>query len=190
MRKKLCCILVPAAALMATPCWAAPADASLVPGTISLEVTQTAPELRSSTPGFVGAVGQALADKGFTVIDEPGHAGLVADLAVSRDQVGAVNAKVPRGGRATTSGGAPDAVGANMTFALPSAKNRVVPLQLTRLEVHIRKRGDAGILWQGTAITVRPAGTRKGEDAVVASDLIGAILHDYPAPPEGIISVP
>jgi hypothetical protein len=169
--------------------WAQSAAYSLSPGTISIEVPDAAPDVRASVPTFVGAVEQALSARGFTTIEQPGHAGLVAALAVRRSAVGTVSAKVAPSRSSAAPGNAPG-VGAGVSFALPSTKMRMVPLQQTRLELRIHKRGQDTVLWQGTAMTVRGAGTPKGNDEAVATDLIDALMRAYPAQPEDVISVP
>jgi hypothetical protein len=189
MPSKRSWILASALALAATSGRSAPVASPLTPRNISVEAKEAGPELRASVPIFIDMVGEAFAAKGFTTIEAPGRAGLVADLILSRDRVGTGTAKVARAGSGAA-GGAGSAVGIGMNVILPTAKTRVVPLQLTRLEVRIHNRDEPGILWQGAAITVRPAGTPKGQDAAVASDLIAALLREYPATPESVISVP
>ena len=58
------------------------------------------------------------------------------------------------------------------------------------LEIRIRKRGEDAIVWSGTALTVRAAGTPKGADAVVAADLTRALLAPYPAQSPDVVAVP
>jgi len=162
----------------------------LTPGTISIEAKAAEAEAGASMPPFVNAVDEALAARGFTTLEEPGHAGLVADLSLSRVEVGTATAHVPVGGMAAGPGGPFGSVGAGISVTLPTAKTRIVPLLQTRLEIRIRKRGEEEVLWHGAAMTVRAAGTRKGQDGMVASDLTEAIFRAYPAQPEDIISVP
>jgi hypothetical protein len=45
-------------------------------------------------------------------------------------------------------------------------------------------------VWDGTAVTVRAAGTRTGADAPVAAALSEAVLRSYPAQPEDVVGVP
>ena len=191
MKKKAGSIASAAAlALAATSGGAAWGADPLTPGTISIEAKAAEAEAGASMPSFVNAVDEALGARGFTTLEEPGHAGLVADLSLSRVAVGTAAARVPVGGMAAGPGGPFGSVGAGLRVTLPTAKTRIVPLLQTRLEIRIRKRGEEKIVWQGAAMTVRAAGTRKGQDEVVASDLTEAIFRAYPAQPEGIISVP
>ncbi|MDO6415459.1 hypothetical protein Q4F19_13785 [Sphingomonas sp. BIUV-7] len=159
------------------------------PGTISVDAKQdgSSGPLR---PVFVDAIDQALTKRGFTTIDEAGHAALVADLAVTRDQLGTVSAPVAKSDPAARTSDSPNRVGAGVVLPFPINKARSVPLQRTKLELRIRRRGSETILWQGTALTVRPAGTVKGKDAAVAADLSDALLRGYPLQSGETISIP
>jgi len=140
-------------------------------------------------PSLVNAAGEALAAKGFTILPGLGHAAYVAELILSRVDVGTGSAKVVAGNSAmlpNMSG----SVGAGVMVPFSIGKSRLVALQRIRLEMRIHKRGEAAILWSGAAITVRGAGTRKGADERVASDLSEAVLRSYPAEAGDVVSVP
>ena len=181
-----------AAAMALVPIWGGSLSAAAPPsgGTISIEPRNVGGDYDASTPVFVNAAGEALAAKGFTILEDPGHAAYVAELILSRAEVGTGSAKVSTGGAAVTPGGAYGSVGAGVIIALPTGKSRLVPLQRTRLELRIRKRGEEAVVWDGAAVTVRAAGTRKGADEVVASNLSEAVLRSYPAEPANVIGVP
>jgi len=159
-------------------------------GTISIEARDADAAFGPSMPAFVNALSEAFATRGFTVIEQPGHAAYVVELDVSRVDVGTGTAKVPTDRSTVEPGGAPNAVGVGVRIPLATGKSTLVPLQRTRMEVRIKTRADQGLVWHGTAITVRAAGTRKGQDAVVAADLSAALLRAYPAQPEDVIGVP
>lgn len=161
-----------------------------LPGTISVEPAFVEPELGSSMPVFVEAVGKALADREFTLLAEPGHARFVADLKLIRVDVGTTTAKVSAARPTAVPGGDPSRVGGSLNFSLPTAKTKTVPLQQTRLEIRIRKRGEENVMWHGTAMTVRSPETPEGREAAVASDLSEAIFRTYPVQSENVISVP
>jgi hypothetical protein len=94
-------------------------------------------------------------------------------------------------GRATAGGGGPGpSVGAGVVIPFSTGASALVPLVRTRLELRIRKRGADGVVWDGAAVTVRAAGTKKGADEPVAVDLSEALLRGYPTEPEGVIGVP
>ena len=158
-------------------------------GTISIEPRTVDGDHDSSMPSFVIAAGEALGAKGFTILQGPGHAAYVAELTLSRVDVGTGSAKAAVGSSSvapSTSG----SVGGGISVPLSTGKSRLVPLQRIRLQLRIRKRGEEGTVWDGAAVTVRAAGTRKGADDRVASDLSEAILRNYPARPEAVVSVP
>jgi hypothetical protein len=181
-----------AAALLALAAMAGTPRAIAAPpesGTISIETTA------DGVPGavqavFAGAVSEAFGTRGFTMIEEAGHAALVAELRLSREQVGTAPAAVPVEDSVVTPGDSSNRVGAGISIALPTAKRRLVPLERTRLELRLHRRDETAILWQGTAMTVRAAGTRTGRDDAVAADLTEALLRTYPAQPDGIVTVP
>ena len=170
--------------------WGTSLSASAPPsaGTISVEF-DSSQGYESPKPSFANAVAEALAAKGLTVLDDPGHAAYVAEIKLSRTDVGTGSAKVRSGGIALSPGGY-GSVGAGVVLPFSTGETRLVPLQRVRLEIRIRKRGEDGMVWNGTAVTVRAGGTPKGADGVVATDLSEALLRIYPAIPEDVLTVP
>jgi hypothetical protein len=159
-------------------------------GTISIEPKTADGEYDSAMPAFVDAASEALAAKGFTIVEDPGHAAYVVELILSRVEVGTGSARVPAGSAAVAPGGAQGSVGAGVVIPFSTGASRLVPLLRTRLEMRIRKRGVEGVVWDGAAVTVRAAGTKKGAEGLVAAALSEAILRAYPAEPEGVAGVP
>lgn len=155
-------------------------------GTISVEARPVDPDLNASVAMFVEDVSKVLADKGFTTIEGAGHARLVADLSLTRIQVGTTTAEVPVAGSQVVSGGSSSRVGGGINVALPTSKVRPVPLQQTRLEIRIKRRGEDNVIWHGAALTIRAA----EQDRAVSSDLAAAALRTYPDQPEGVVSIP
>jgi hypothetical protein len=155
-------------------------------GTISVDPMPVDPSLRASLSTFVDDVDSTLADKGFTTIKGPGHARFVAELSLTRTDVGTTTAKVSVAGSEIAPGGFSSQVGGGVTVMLPTAKVRTVPLQQTRLEIRIKKRGEDAVIWHGAALTVRAA----GQDRAISADLAKAILRTYPEQAEGVASVP
>lgn len=161
----------------------------LTPGTMSIEASAAQPDLKAATPVFADAVGKAFETRGFTLLEGSGHAALVVELRLSRSDVGTGTAKVAAS-KASAGPGGSEGVGASLIIPLPTGKSRTVALQQTRLEVRVARRGDPQVIWQGAAVTVRPAGTRQGRDDAIATALSNAILRDYPAAPQDVVSVP
>lgn len=159
-------------------------------GTVSVEAKGGEDQLGASVmTTFGNAVGQAFEAHGFVDLGDPGHAALVVEYSVSREDVGTGRAKA-LAGPASVQGGTPGGVGAGIRIPFGTGNSTVVPLQRTRLEVRLHKRGDDTALWQGAAVTVRGAGTKKGTDEAVATDLSEALLRFYPNPPPEVIGVP
>ena len=182
--------IVSAATLLAAT-WGAALWAASPPagGTISVESKAVNGDQDPSMPSFVSAAGEALGAKGFTILQDPGHAAYVAELILSRVDVGTGSAKAGVGS-STVAPSTSGSVGGGITVPLSTGKSRLVALQRIRLEIRIRKRGEQSAVWTGAAITVRAAGTRKGADEKVASDLSEAVLRSYPATIGGLVSVP
>jgi len=192
MRKQFGTIATLAMVLVAGPAFSAE---PLPPGTISVEPAAFEADVGSSMPAFVEAVGTALAAREFTLLGGTGHGRFVADLRLSRVEVGTTTAKVKTKPVAFVPGGTPfqangSVVGGGLNFLLPTSKSKTVSLQQTRLEIRIMKRGENTVLWQGTAVTVRAANTLEGQDSAVASALSEAIFRSYPAQSDDPVSVP
>jgi hypothetical protein len=152
-------------------------------GTIALEPRTADGDYDPSLQTFVAIASEALTTKGFTVFDDREHAAYVGELTLSRVAVGTGLAKDP--------GGASVAVaGTGLVVPFSTGQSNVVTLRRTRLELRILKRDDRSLVWDGTAVTVRSAGTKKGTDEAVAADLSAALLQGYPAQPDDVVGVP
>jgi hypothetical protein len=176
---------IAAAALALAPPGGGALSASPPPngGTISIEPKTADGKTDPSMASFVDAAAEALTARGFTVFDDPDHAASVVELLLSRSDVGTSLARVP-GQRAAS------VVGTGVSVPLSTGASELVPLRRTRLELRIRRRGEAAVVWDGTAVTVREAGTREGTDRAVASDLSQALLQAYPTVPKDVVGVP
>jgi len=185
-------VLIAAAAMAFLPILGGAAMAADPPagGTVSIEPKTTDGDYDPSLRIFVGAAADALASKGFTILEDPGHSAYVAELALSRTEVGTSTVKGSAGHVGPMPGGAGGSVGMGVVVPFATGNSRIVPLQRVRLELRIRKRGADEVVWNGAAVTVRPAGTKKGADETVATDLTQALLRGYPAIPEGVVGVP
>jgi len=182
MKKRLGWIAAVALASVATSAGAVEAGLPPIGGTISIESGAADASGDASMPAFVEAATAAFTARGFTVINAPGHSAAVLELVMSRVDVGT--------GVAKTRSEAPMAMGAGVAIPLSNGGSRLTSLQRTRLEMRIRKRGGSGIVWDGVAVTVREAGTRKGTPEAVAADLSRALLQSYPAQSKEILGVP
>jgi len=161
---------------------ASPPIASAPPtrGTISIEQPPGEP----IPPDFAEGVAAALAARGFTVLDRPGHSALRAELVVSRTPAGtgAVTVASERGSAAP---GGVAGLGGGVTLPLGRNAPRTVRLDRVTLQLTIRRRGADAVLWRGSAVTVRAGDARD-----TAAALGEGLLRVYPAQPAGLIGVP
>ncbi len=77
-----------------------------------------------------------------------------------------------------------------LSLTLPSGKEQLHGLIVTRLEVTVSLRRDNHVVWTGEATTVRANGTRTGDPSVVAAALSDALLTWLPRQLPGPLSVP
>lgn len=77
-----------------------------------------------------------------------------------------------------------------LSLTLPSGKDQLRGLIVTRLQVTVSLRRHNHVVWTGQATTVRPSGTRTGAPSVVATALSDALLTWFPRPLPGPLSVP
>jgi hypothetical protein len=73
---------------------------------------------------------------------------------------------------------------------LPSGKDQLRGLIVTRLKVTVSLRRENHVVWTGQATTVRASGTRTGDPSVVATALSDALLTWFPRQVPGPLSVP
>lgn len=150
-------------------------------GTISVEPVD--PEAGAGVSGlFVDATSNTLGEKGFTILDDSEHSAYVAEIAVSRTEVGTAPAKI-RAGKAAMAG-------AGVIVPFSSGQYKLVPLVRTLLEIGIRRRGEQGVVWHGAAVTVRSAASQTGTSDGLASALTAAALRSFPRTSAEIASVP
>lgn len=130
----------------------------------------------------INAASTALGAKGFTFLDDPDHAAYVADIVVSRTNVGT--------GQERVSAGAATMMGAGVSVPFSTGQSRLIPLERTEVEIRIRRRGDPAVLWHGAAVTVRAAGARAAAADTVVSTLSAAALRPYPVQSAEVVGVP
>lgn len=152
-------------------------------GTIAIEPRTGDGEYDPSMPSFVSAATAALNAKGFTILDDPNHTAYVGELTLSRTAVGTGFGK-DRGGANV------GVAGTSVVVPFSTGQSSVVTLERTRLELRIHKRGEDGTVWDGTVVTVRATGTKKGTDDAVATDLSQALLQIYPTVPTEVVGIP
>jgi len=161
-------------------------------GTVSVETQGVA-----SQPGLAAAwtetVGKALTEQGMTVLEGAGHGRFVAEVRLSRSEVGTAPVDIKKGKGASVLPGMEatgQGAGGHLSVTLPTSKSKIVPLREVRLEIRIRKRDETDVLWRAEAVTVRAAEARNGGDVAIASDLVTAMFRGYPAQSQDVIGVP
>jgi hypothetical protein len=174
-------IFATAAALTQSPV----AQSIVKPGTIAI-VAADSPTMSSAiTKTFTDAVQRTLLRTPFLPLPDANHSLYIATVEVSQIQRGVVrsgNDRSERPGVAAGLGG--------LSLTLPSGKDQLRRLIVTRLTVTVSLRRNNHVVWTGQATTVRASGTRTGDTSVVAAALSDALLTWFPRQLPGPLSVP
>lgn len=155
-------------------------------GTISIDVKMDDGHMDVPVATYMDAAGQALAGRGFTILDDPGHSAYVVELSIHREEVGTGSTRVAPVKSDMAHGGALGSVGTGAIISIPSGKSRHVALERTTIDMRVRRRDASMNVWKGTAVTVRPADAAER----ASRDLCNALMRAYPDQVEGIIGVP
>jgi hypothetical protein len=172
-------------ALIATTLAAAHAAALQASPVVGGTVAITTPSAREGEPSAAissDAAAKAFGLRSFTILNDPAHAAYVAEVITTRTAVGTAVAQ-GRAGQALATGG-------GVSIPISKGKSILVPLQRTRVEIRLRRRGETEVLWHGAAVTVRSAAAPDGSADQVAFALSQAALSSYPTQTVGEISVP
>ncbi len=170
-----------AAALVQSPV----AESVVKPGTIAIVAADSPTTSPTITKTFTDAVQRTLLRTPFLPLPDANHSLYIAKVEVSQTQRGVVRSGDDRSdkpGMAAGFGG--------LSLTLPSGKDQLNGLIVTRLEVTVSLRRDNHVVWTGQATTVRPSGTRTGAPSVVATTLSDALLTWFPRQLPGPLSVP
>jgi hypothetical protein len=151
-------------------------------GTVFVTATNARDGDDTPTQISADAVSKALGAKGFTFLDEPGHAAYVADVIVRRTDVGTGQERVHAGGASM--------MGSGVSVPFSTGQSRFVPLERTEVEIRIRRRGETTAIWRGAAVTVRSEGSPDGAAENVALALSAAALRMYPRELADTVGVP
>ncbi|TCP35025.1 hypothetical protein [Sphingomonas sp. BK235] len=166
---------------------AAPADEDApTPGTIAVQI-EAAEALRDDmAPALLEAARDALSHAQFIPLPDAGHSRYVARLAVSEVANGVVSSPGASGGATAT----PSLSGGGLSMSLPTRKQQLHPLIVTRLVATVSLRRDDRVVWTGEATTARASGTPAGAPGAVATALSNALFRWFPHRLEGPLSVP
>ncbi|RZM32308.1 MAG: hypothetical protein EOP67_28405 [Sphingomonas sp.] len=80
--------------------------------------------------------------------------------------------------------------GAGVQLSLPTQKQDLRALIVTRMTITLTAWRDGRTLWTGSAVTAQVGGTQANAPAVVGAKLAGALVSRMPAVLEGPLSVP
>jgi hypothetical protein len=170
-----------AAALVQSPV----AGSVMEPGTIAIVAADSSTTSPAIARTFTDAVQLTLLRTPFLPLPDANHSLYIAKVEVSQTQRGVVrsgNDRSNRPGMAAGLGG--------LSLTLPSGKDQLRGLIVTRLKVTVSLRRDKHVVWTGQATTVRASGTRTGDPSVVATALSDALLTWFPRQLPGPVSVP
>jgi hypothetical protein len=163
-----------------------PVAASVVkPGTIAIVAGSNPSTPPAITKTFTDAVQRTFLQTPFLPLPDANHSLYVAEVKVSQTQRGVVRSGNDRSDRPAMAAGL-----GGLSLTLPSGKDQLHGLIVTRLEVTVSLRRDNHVVWTGQATTVRTSGTRTGEPSVVAAALSDALLTWFPRRLPGPLSVP
>lgn len=182
MRIPACAISIVSIMIGSIALYPASAAPQAMTGTISVVVRDGATDQDGASLGLDAAAANALGEKGFTILNDPGHAAYVAEVIVTRTDVGAASVRMRAGNAAV--------LGTGVSVPIGGGGSRIMAIRRTQLTITIRKRGAEPILWHGAAVTVRSEGSPGGSDAIVASALSEAALRRYPYVSDAVTSVP
>ena len=155
------------------------------PGTIAIVPAESPTTSPAVTKTFTDAVQRTLLRTPFLPLPDPNHSLYVAKVEVSQTQRGVVRSGNDRSDRRAMAAGL-----GGLSLTLPSGKDQLRGLIVTRLGVTVSLRSDNHVVWSGQATTVRASGTRTGDPSVVAMALSDALLTWFPRQLPGPLSVP
>ena len=142
-------------------------------------IIQPHPLLSQKT--FIDAVQRTLLQTPFLPLPDANYSLYVAKVEKSQIQRGIVRSGIDRSVRPGMAAGP-----RGLSLTLPSEKDHLRGLIVTRLEVTVSLRRDNHIVWTGQATT----GTRTGAPSVVATTLWDALLTCFSRQVPGPLSVP
>ncbi|MEA1085803.1 hypothetical protein SFC76_16175 [Sphingomonas sp. CD22] len=171
-------------ALLAVP--AAVAVEALPPGTVTLTVVDDGKTDGPEVPAIAEAVGDAFNTANYLVLPATGPSRYRARVAIVHETRGLVGAPAGTKGPAASVAN----WGAGVQLSLPTQKQDLRALIVTRMTITLTAWRDGRTLWTGSAVTAQVGGTQANAPAVVGAKLAGALVSRMPAVLEGPLSVP
>lgn len=135
---------------------------------------------------FTEAVGTSLSAADFLVLPPAGPSRYRARVLIERDGRGIVAAPVAVRGPDVSLGN----WGSGVRIALPTRKQDLRPLMVTRMTLTLVDARTDRPVWSGTAVTTQVAGTPADESHALGEKLAGALVARMPALLDGPLSIP
>ena len=166
---------------------AALAPGPVPPGTVTVAVVEdgNADEAPDAAT-FAEVVGHAFNAADFLVLPAAGASRYRARVAIAHEARGLVDA--PAQTRGADVGVAN--WGAGVSIALPTRKQNLQALIVTRMTITLSDWRDGRVLWTGSAVTAQVGGTPGNAPAVVGAKLADALVARIPAVLDGPLSIP
>lgn len=157
------------------------------PGTVTLAVVDDgSADDAPDAVTFADVVGHAFNAADFLVLPAAGASRYRVRVAIEHETRGLVDA--PARTRGADVGVAN--WGAGVSVALPTRKQNLQALIVTRMTITLTNWRDGRTLWTGTAVTAQVGGTPGNAPAVVGAKLADALVARIPALLDGPLSIP
>ncbi|MGN6278544.1 MAG: hypothetical protein ACTHM8_07460 [Sphingomonas sp.] len=169
------------AALIAAGMQQAGGDATLTPGTVTVEVIDTQKQHPALDHMVAETVGDALTDANFLILPGEGHGRYIARVTVSQEARGTV---------ATKSGGGGAVFGGTSASVSLGHSAHLSGLVVTRLDLDLVARESGATVWHGSGSTAQVEDSAAGAPAAIVKKLAKAVIGRFPQRMDEPIAVP
>lgn len=177
-------------ATMATPAPAieeAPAVPAVVsPGTVTIAVVLDGDDHAAGAAAYAEPIDAAFNAADYLVLPAKGASRYRARVTVDHEARGLVGAPT----QTRKADAAMANWGGGVSIALPTAKQDLRALIVTRMTVTLTDWRSGKLLWSGSAVTAQVGGTPANAPATVGAKLANALISRIPAVLDGPLSVP
>ncbi|PVE59668.1 hypothetical protein DC429_04560 [Arthrobacter sp. TPD3018] len=172
--------IVLAMALLAEAAIASPNP--LPKGTVTVAIRADDDEVAA----FTETVASSLSAADFLVLPPAGPSRYQARVTIDRDVRGLVTAPAPVAGPDVSVGN----WGTGVRISLPTRKQDLRPLVVTRMTLTLVDVRSDRTLWTGTAVTTQVGGTAADDPHALGTKLADALVVRMPALLDGALSIP
>ncbi|WP_271300241.1 hypothetical protein [Sphingomonas sp. CV7422] len=162
------------------------APAAVPPGTVTVIVVPDGDEHAADAPAYAEAVDAVFNAANYLVLPATGPSRYRAHVAVDREARGLVGAPAPT----KKADAAMANWGGGISIALPTAKQDLRALIVTRMTITLSDWRSGKTLWTGSAVTAQVGGTAANAPATVGGKLATALVARMPAALPEPLSVP